>query len=804
MHRRRPRLRALCFTPFAKMLSLFPCEDVGKMESAKVISSISTHLSRRFPRAGFFLLIVVGCALCHQAGAAPYGPDGLRTTFTQPSGLRIELRVLGDEFHAHTETLDGYTVFFDPVKKEYFYAVLSPNGSSLVPTGLSVGASDPARAGIPKGLRIDPAASAAQALDAKRQWEEEMGIEKRWETLKAARRAQVGGGPPMVHAPPETPTVGAKVGLTLLIDFDDDPATIPQAEIIDFLNGNDYAGSGNNGSVREYFWDNSNGLLDYTNVVTAYIRMQKPKSHYNDTSLPAGPQGNNLIKDALDILKASPDYETSILPAFKDLSVDGSNRVLACNVFYAGGNGGAWSKGLWPHAWRLHLAGPQELSQGGMIVDGYQITNIGDSLRLGTFCHENGHLLCGFPDIYDYDYDSVGGAGVFCLMNSGGHGTNPSLICAYLKLAAGWAVAEDIDADTPSIRELVATPGEPGYNIFHRLKKPGSTTEYFLLENRQATGRDSGLPASGIAIWHVDELGDHNNQSLDPNVSHDNYEVTLIQADGLWDFQEYQNSGDQYDLYHAGNSAAAYTNRFNKSTTPSATWWDGTASGYDVHSFGASAPAMNLRYGNPSALQISLFSPNGGETYYAGFSLPVIWYSNVPGSLLIELSQSGTVVMTIASGEANDGSHAWTIPASLPPGDDYTIRISSTSTPAIFAESEANFTIAASSGLGDALDAPDFTWSTSGNAFWFAQDLESSDGVDAVRSGPLADRGKSILRTSLVGPGRLTFDWKVSSEAIFDRLELAIDGSRVGEISGEVDWETKSLQIPEGTHYVSS
>jgi len=47
-----------------------------------------------------------------------------------------------------------------------------------------------------------------------------------------------------------------------------------------------------------------------------------------------------------------------------------------------------------------------------------------------------------------------------------------------------------------------------GYNTFYRYQKPGVSTEYYLFENRQKTGRDSGLPAAGIAIWHVDELGD--------------------------------------------------------------------------------------------------------------------------------------------------------------------------------------------------------------------------------------------------------------------------------------------------------
>ena len=44
---------------------------------------------------------------------------------------------------------------------------------------------------------------------------------------------------------------GNKVGLTLLVDFEDDPATIPPAEIEQFLNGDNYTGYGNNGSVKK-------------------------------------------------------------------------------------------------------------------------------------------------------------------------------------------------------------------------------------------------------------------------------------------------------------------------------------------------------------------------------------------------------------------------------------------------------------------------------------------------------------------------------------------------------------------------
>ena len=118
-------------------------------------------------------------------------------------------------------------------------------------------------------------------------------------------------------------------------------------------------------------------------------------------------------------MKALPNYTTRDPAPFAPLTVDGNNRVLACNVFYAGGNGGVWSKGLWPHSWSLYVVGPQPLSAGGKTVFDYQVTDMGSGLELGTFCHENGHMLCGYPDLYDYDYDSKGGAGMFCLMGSG-------------------------------------------------------------------------------------------------------------------------------------------------------------------------------------------------------------------------------------------------------------------------------------------------------------------------------------------------------------------------------------------------
>ena len=292
-------------------------------------------------------------------------------------------------------------------------------------------------------------------------------------------------------------------------------------------------------------------------------------------------------------MKALPNYTTQILPLFNNVTVDSNNRVVALNVLYAGGNGNVWGRGLWPH--KSGLFSILELSPGGKKVYLYQITNIGSAPTLGTFCHENGHLLCGFPDIYDYGNDSMGGAGNFCLMGRRASDINPPQICAYLKRAAGWATVTALSSSDTLTATLMSSGS--GFNQFYRYTKPGVPTEYFLLENRQKTGRDASLPASGIAIWHIDELGDKDNQSLTTNSTHANYEVTLEQADNLWHFQRNQNRGDANDLYRNGNSAAGYSNQFTSNSAPNSRWWDGSLSGAIFRDFSASSVSMTFQVG---------------------------------------------------------------------------------------------------------------------------------------------------------------------------------------------------------------
>ena len=585
---------------------------------------MSTHhsealIQRRQPirLAGLFLVAALSLT------AAPF--RDLPISFTQPDGTQIELRGTGDEFHAVFETLEGYTVVFDPALKAYCFAQAG-SGGSLASSGVQVQRGNPVALGLAQHLRMDAAARLEQVRQRYQRWDKAMEIEQRWKECKAAlqqREFQPDPDSPTPKGAQPNPlpntTTGSRLGLTLLIDFDDAPATIPQADIEVFCNGDNYTGYGNHGSVKQYFYDNSNGGLTYSNVLTVYIRIPNslhPKSYYNDTTKDCGDQGNLLIRDALDIMKALPNYTTDILPTFNNLTVDGNKNVIAFNVFYAGGNGGVWSMGLWPHSGALYNVGAQSLSPGGKKVYRYQLTNIGSSLTIGTFCHENGHMLCGYPDLYDYTYDSRG-VGDWCLMSDGSYGgspagSNPSQICAYLKRVSGWATTTELTSTSSLTATVTATPGT-NFNHFYRFQKPGVSSEYFLAECRYKTNHDADLPGSGVLVWHIDELGDNSTVNLSPNTIHSNYEATVVQADNLWSLEKNSNYGDANDLFFAGNGASGYTNQLSDSSRPNAHWWNGAVSGLKFTNFSAKAASMTFGVGDPLPAASFTASPVSGS-----------------------------------------------------------------------------------------------------------------------------------------------------------------------------------------------
>jgi M6 family metalloprotease-like protein len=358
--------------------------------------------------------------------------------------------------------------------------------------------------------------------------------------------------------------------LCLLVDFEDSPRhpLLSRLVLDDYCNLPGYNGFKNNGSVFDYFFDNSGGKLHYTNRVLDYYRAAKPKSYYRKLPFPLGAQ--TLVAEALEHWRKR-EYD------FSGLSTDYNNHIFAVNVMYAGLCDDDSEQGLWAH--QHYLETPMELMPDAIACD-YQICAMKYELTLGTFCHETGHLLCEFPDLYDKSGNSCG-VGDFCLMAKGYKNTqvNPALINAYLKYQAGWAAS--VIEINGQINARISTET----NDFFIHRNPKNAAEYFIIENRHQSKRDESLPGSGLAIWHIDENIDGNkNQDEPPNSL---YECSLEQADGYFELERGLSDGDATDLF-------CQPKRFTDDTMPNSKWRDGTASNLEIGNISAAEPIMQF------------------------------------------------------------------------------------------------------------------------------------------------------------------------------------------------------------------
>jgi hypothetical protein len=79
---------------------------------------------------------------------------------------------------------------------------------------------------------------------------------------------------------------------------------------------------------------------------------------------------------------------------------------------------------------------------------------------------------------------------------------------------------------------------------------------------------------------------------------------------------------------------------------------------------------------------------------------------------------------------------------------------------------------------------------------WEYDTAVSHDGIDSVRS-LLPNRSVSTLSTSVTGPAVISFWWKISATANFDKIYFR-SGSDVAFIGGTQDWQQRTFQVDPG------
>ena len=534
------------------------------------------------------------------ASAAPYASQQV-FTYLQPDGSSFQVRLSGDEFFAYEETLDGQVIIFDESTRYYCYAKISNN--QLISTGLPVitnlesfteQESKLKLLNIPLHVRL----SDKQFVETLQQRRSEMRVDAKGRTLFPETNLEFKSTREPHNTSLQTHEINGEItGLTILVDFDDEPGTMSMQQVDAFCNSESYTEFENAMSVRSYFLEQSNAKLDYKNIVTAYVRMPKPKSYYDDNTANAwnDSKAQELVSTALELL-VQQNFDFSQIST----TIIGSRKYIrAINVFFAGGVSSGWNRGLWPHSWSI----PAKLIDAGNQIYAYryQLTNMGEELSIGTFCHESGHLVCEFPDLYAYNSNSVD-LWQYSLISSGNHGgkqKHPTNIDPYLKHKAGWINYIDI----------TSYPYECEFNYdkqqVYKVAHPNVESQYYLIEFRHHYGVEGPTggsvlkvnPTNGIVIYQVNENGSNTYSTITDNGESSfniPYEIFIIEASTSekvvsWYLNPIPYSDDGFNSMQG----PAY---LSKSTLPDISFWtdEGRTEGADftLHNFSHYGPTM--------------------------------------------------------------------------------------------------------------------------------------------------------------------------------------------------------------------
>lgn len=644
--------------------------------------------------------------------AAPFHGDIFQ--YYQPDGSTFQIRLYGDEFYAVAETLDGYTIVRDPQSGFFCYARLSADESSLESTGVQVNKSLMARSKMERGIRI----SHSSMLKKSRAAREQYGVNERGVLLpekqsilspKSAIKNE------LQPAPPSSTTTGTRVGIILLAQFPDRPqdVTVSRSEVDAYANDPEYTGFGNATSVYGYFNIQSDGKLQYNNIVTAYFTAAQNRAYYTDNAISFGSRAKELINEGLSILQ-SQGFD------FTKADSDNNSVIDGVSLLYAGNRTNSWSEGLWPHKSSSSWTG---LSEEGVSTSfQYQIIPIGSSLTLGTFCHESSHMIANFPDLYSYNGNAAR-LGAYSLMYQSGT-THPVHIDAYLKVHAGWADVIDITSDS-HLRGSV----QVDKNRFYRYLNPNNSLEYFLISMRTNSGYEGIYggaasavnPTSGLVVWHALENGSNTYSSIftgdSPHADYSTpYELMVVEANPssyTIPWYDAPNPGSN-DGYHSED-----INTISDSTTPALKFWNTstgrtTPSNLTIHSIQnhedtmtftigsgglTSSPAIatnvstlspTCNYGTDAASQnFTVFNEGGGTLNYA-LSESISWLSlNVASGTATTESDIVTISYDTKNLESNTYSGTITITDSNATNSPQTITVNLTvlEQPAIYLES---------------------------------------------------------------------------------------------------------------------
>ena len=398
----------------------------------------------------------------------------------QPDGTRLTVQLNGDEWFNWVGTTDGYRIVRNQIGV-FEYAVVLKSGDV-----------------VPSGIKVNEVANRTVS-------EKEFlstlnrGPGLSSDAIRSIREARRNGALKSSTASSYFSTKGTQKLLVILANFSDTNPSYSRDAFDNYMNQPNYNGTG---SFRDYYLENSLGQLEVNSIVTEWVTLPKTHDYY-------GPR-TKWGEFAYAAIQAAHAQGVD----FSQFDNDGDGIVEGIAIIHQGpgqevtGN----ETDIWSHSWSLSSAGYSQTARtfNNVIVNQYTTqpetrNTLGSMNTIGVICHEFGHNL-GAPDFYDTDSEDNGqyfGTGRWDLMASGSYngtpsGSKPAHHNPYTKISYNWITPTVINMPATHTLEPVLTTGQ----VF-RINSPVDN-EYLLLENRQLTGFDLGLPGKGMLVYHVD------------------------------------------------------------------------------------------------------------------------------------------------------------------------------------------------------------------------------------------------------------------------------------------------------------
>ncbi len=537
----------------------------------------------------FILLSVM--VLSHRKAFAVPACDRI-FVLTQPSGHSFEARQKGDEGYNWMETKDGYGIMInkDTGNCEYLLpddekdTKAAPFSKKALPRAV-VGKVVPSALGIPKGMR-KPRKTTSEI---------NVGLTGPYNPYSSAGSET---GSNNTSSPPSASSQvsGNKNLLIIGVDFSDQAAVYPPNDIQPLF-------FGSSGSVADYFSEVSYGNVSISPATESHFIPDQGQGQqgavndgfigwlplnydHPDTGSSTGIANQQLAKDA--ILAADPYIDYSQYDTDSNGIIETTElSIIIIVAGYERSYSASYSPSVWGHKWSMFSVGYPSVD-GKTIQDYAQFgeRHGGHLATIGIMCHEVGHLMLSLPDLYDTNSSNGDseGIGAFGLMGSGSwgaapgsdSGSSPTNLCAWSKKTLGWGTVTTVSS-SQQISLLKADGNSDSIFMVNTI----DPNQYFLVENRQFSGYDTGFKRwtgtsghGGLVVYHIDESNvnnaDENNKLVDVEEAN---EGSL----GYSMLDTNSNRAHTDMFYFAGNNSD-----FSGSTIPDSNLNDGTASNINI------------------------------------------------------------------------------------------------------------------------------------------------------------------------------------------------------------------------------